>query len=150
MTCKGLNSQALTPTMSPSFRSLQPHRPPRKLAKLMANGRAFVLAGLSLWNTLHILCDQLLLMIRSQLNWQLRELLPATLTHIHTGLLGLAVGRDTMVTSYCFSSNKKKAYSGSVVYPTVCIKYVPRKTYWLNACITISSQASISWEQLWL
>lgn len=86
MTCKGLNSQALTPTMSPSFRSLQPHRPPRKLAKLMANGRAFVLAGLSLWNTLHILCDQLLLMIRSQLNWQLRELLPATLTHIHTGL----------------------------------------------------------------
>lgn len=47
-TCKGLHSQALTPTPSPSFRSLQPHRPPRKLAKFMStSGPLYLQAFLS-------------------------------------------------------------------------------------------------------
>ena len=145
MTCNGLQNQALTPTLSPSFRSLQPHRPPWKLAKLLSTSGPLYLQVFLSGILLTFCVISCFSWFRSQLNCTTESCyLPHTHTHTHTHIyiqrVGLAVGRDTLVISYCLSSSKK-AYTGSVMYPTVSVLSMCSKTYWLSACIMISSQA---------
>lgn len=91
---------------------------PRKLTRLLGSYRQNLgtCRPFSLEYSSHFVW-LFLLMIRSQLNGKSSGGCYCH-THTYTGL-GWRWG-DTLVTSYCFSSNKK-AYSGSVVYPTVSV-----------------------------
>lgn len=95
--------------------------------------RAFVLAIPSLWNillsTFCVISSFSWLGLSSTVTSESCSLPPQHSwehTHIHTHT-------DTLVISYCPSS--MKAYTGSMVFPTVSLLSMCSKKYLLNACI---------------